>query len=92
MLFRSLPIKLVEFAVHSASSGSDAIGEVSVKVESAAEGTFVGRGASTDIIVASARAYLNAINKVVTAGREREAGHGRRAAPFAVLASPAVNA
>ena len=41
---------------------------------------------------AAVKAYLNAINKVVTAGREREAGHGRRAAPFAVLASPAVNA
>ena len=42
------------------------------------EGTFIGRGASTDIIVASARAYLNALNKVAAARRDREAGHPHR--------------
>lgn len=73
-----LPVKLVEFTVNSASSGTDAIGEVSVKVASDVEGTFLGRGASTDIVVASAKAYLNAINKVIAAGRDREAGVGRR--------------
>jgi 2-isopropylmalate synthase len=88
----TLPIKLVEFTVHSASSGTDAIGEVSVKVESAVEGSFVGRGASTDIIVASAKAYLNAINKVVAAMRERAAGHGRRAVASAIAEMPAVRA
>jgi 2-isopropylmalate synthase len=55
------------------SPGIDALGEVSVKVEADA-GTFIGRGASTDIIVASGKAYLNALNKVVAARREREAG------------------
>ena len=88
----NLPITLVEFTVHSASSGTDAIGEVSVKVESAAEGTFVGRGASTDIIVASAKAYLNAINKVVAAGHERAAGHGRRTVPANVAEASPVHA
>ena len=76
-----LPVKLVEFTVHSASAGTDAVGEVSIKIESPDEGTFVGRGASTDIIVASARAYVNAINKVVAAQHDRAAGRGRRASP-----------
>jgi 2-isopropylmalate synthase len=67
--------RLSDFSVQSVSAGMDALGEVSVKVESD-EGTFIGRGASTDIIVASGKAYLNALNKVVAARRERETGHG----------------
>ena len=74
-----IPNRLSEFSVQSVSAGIDAIGEVSVRVESD-EGTFIGRGASTDIVVASARAYLNALNKVVAARRDREAGHSHRAA------------
>jgi 2-isopropylmalate synthase len=73
-----IPIKLSDFSVQSVSAGVDALGEVSIKVD-ADEGTFIGRGASTDIIVASARAYLNALNKVVAARRDREAlREGRR--------------
>ena len=74
-----IPNRLSEFSVQSVSAGIDAIGEVSVRVESE-EGTFIGRGASTDIVVAAARAYLNALNKVVAARRDREAGHPHRAA------------
>lgn len=72
-----IPNRLSEFSVQSVTAGIDAIGEVSVRVESD-EGTFIGRGASTDIVVASARAYLNALNKVVAARRDREAGHSHR--------------
>ncbi|MBI3974200.1 MAG: 2-isopropylmalate synthase [Chloroflexi bacterium] len=71
-----IPTKLAEFSVQSVTAGIDALGEVSVKVESDS-GTFIGRGASTDIIVASCKAYLNALNKVAAARREREAGSGR---------------
>ena len=55
--------KLADYALHSVSSGKDAQGEVVVKVE---EGGMVvtGKGASTDIIEASAKAYLNALNKL----------------------------
>ena len=42
----------------------DAIGEVTVKVKEQGR-SFVGHGASTDIIEASAKAYINAINKVI---------------------------
>jgi 2-isopropylmalate synthase len=68
-----VPTKLSDFSVQSVSSGMDALGEVQVKVETP-EGTFLGRGASTDIIVASGKAYLNALNKAAAARRERESG------------------
>ena len=67
--------RLQDYAIRAATSGKDAIGEVSVKVDF--DGTVVsGKGASTDVIEASARAYLNAINRLVqTAGqRVKEVG------------------
>jgi len=57
---------LVKFEVKSITGGTDALGEVMVSLEEG--GRFVrGHGADTDIIVASARAYINALNKL--AGR-----------------------
>ena len=57
---------LVEFNIRSTSQGQDAVGEVTVRL------TFgdpsyqvVGRGASTDIIEASARAFISAINRQI---------------------------
>jgi 2-isopropylmalate synthase len=67
--------RLADYNVNAVGQGIDALGEVSVRVESE-EGSFIGRGTSTDIIVASGRAYLNALNKVVAARKEREAGKG----------------
>ncbi len=54
---------LKQYALNAITGGKDAVGEVTVKVEYQNEG-FVGRGHSTDIIEASARAFLNAINKI----------------------------
>jgi 2-isopropylmalate synthase len=63
--------RLTEFSVQSVTDGIDAIGEVTIRIE--ADGrTFTGHGANTDIIVASARAYVNALNKSLGA-RERQA-------------------
>ena len=59
-----VPSKLEEFAIQSITEGIDAIGEVMVRVESGGM-TYVGRGASTDIIVASAKAYVNALNRLI---------------------------
>ncbi|MBM2810162.1 MAG: leuA [Chloroflexi bacterium] len=64
-----MPIRLAEYSVHSVTSGIDALGEVSVRIESGGR-TFHGRGADPDIIVASAKAYLNALNKAASAPRE----------------------
>ena len=55
---------LVDFNVSSVTSGEDALGDVVVQV-AAGEIKVSGRGVSTDVVEASARAYLNAINRVV---------------------------
>jgi len=59
-----IPNKLTEFTVKSITEGIDAIGEVLIRIESDGV-TYTGRGASTDIIVASAKAYMNALNRLL---------------------------
>lgn len=54
--------KLLEYVVQAVTPGKQAIGEVSVSLEIDAR-KFVGRGASTDILEASAKAYVNALNR-----------------------------
>jgi len=55
---------LTDFNVSSVTGGVDALGDVIIQLE--ANGVRVsGRGLSTDVVEASARAYLNAVNKVV---------------------------
>lgn len=55
---------LVDFNVSSVTSGEDALGDVVVQV-AAGDIKVSGRGVSTDVVEASARAYLSAINRVV---------------------------
>lgn len=57
--------KLLDYRIEAVTSGKDAIGEVSVKVE-ANKKVAIGRGSSTDIIEASAKAFLNAVNKLAS--------------------------
>ena len=59
---------LTEFSVKSVTEGIDAIGEVLIRIESDGV-TYTGRGADTDIIVASAKAYMNALNRLLSAKR-----------------------
>lgn len=54
-----------DFRVHSVTVGKDALGEVQVQIEYNGE-IFRGRGVSTDSLEASAKAFLNAINRVLT--------------------------
>ncbi|MCC6146791.1 MAG: 2-isopropylmalate synthase [Anaerolineaceae bacterium] len=77
------PNSLQEFVIHAVTEGIDALGEVTVRIqgengksiwdaqkEIGQPLTFGGYGADTDIIVASAKAYLSALNKmIVAAGR-----------------------
>ncbi len=66
---------LREFVVRSVTQGKDAQGEVTLELEVESDDrTFRGRAASTDIIEASAQAYLNAVNAIAT---RRERGHPR---------------
>lgn len=77
-----LPNTLVEFNVHAVTEGIDALGEVTVRLQAEDSSfqqrtlpqngrtqarTFGGYGADTDIIVAGAKAYLAALNKLVVA-------------------------
>lgn len=61
----SVSNKLTEFSVKSVTEGIDAIGEVLIRIESDGV-TYTGRGADTDIIVASAKAYMNALNRLLS--------------------------
>ncbi|MFC2001561.1 2-isopropylmalate synthase [Chloroflexota bacterium] len=59
-----VPNSLTEFTVKSVTEGIDAIGDVLIRIES--DGiSYTGRGADTDIIVASAKAYMNALNRLL---------------------------
>ncbi len=60
-----IPGTLLEYQLRAITGGKDALGEVTVTVEMDGQ-RVVGRGNSTDVIEASVRAYLNAINKVVS--------------------------
>lgn len=74
------PNTLLEFNVHAVTEGIDALGQVTVRIqgkdgqhtmdaqtEQDRRRTFGGYGADTDIIVASAKAYLSAVNKLLVA-------------------------
>ncbi len=56
--------KLIEYSVHSVTGGRDAVGEVFMKVDFG-KASFIGKAASLDIVDASARAYLDAVNKMI---------------------------
>ncbi|WP_322794468.1 2-isopropylmalate synthase [Bellilinea sp.] len=74
------PNTLQEFVVHAVTEGIDALGEVTVRIEGSdgllqispqreaeVPRTFGGYGADTDIVVASVKAYLAALNKLLVA-------------------------
>jgi len=58
-----VPNQLVEFSVQSVTAGIDAIGEVTIRLQYG-DRLFSGHAANTDIVVASAQAYLNALNRL----------------------------
>jgi 2-isopropylmalate synthase len=87
-----VPNILTEFVVQAVTEGIDAIGEVTIRIQPQnghsdfsthpqtghqMPRTFSGHGASTDIIVASARAYMSALNKMLSAREEVAAALAR---------------
>jgi len=56
------------YSVNAITSGTDSQGEVTVRLNQAGR-IINGHGADTDIVVASAKAYLNALNLMRTSGR-----------------------
>ena len=91
----NVPCTLLEFSVHAITEGIDALGEVTVRIQSE-KGSFTmdaqseveysrvygGHGADSDIIVASAKAYINAMNKLIIAQTE---GTGKTKDDFGVM-------
>ncbi|MFQ5610675.1 MAG: 2-isopropylmalate synthase [Anaerolineae bacterium] len=88
------PNTLTEFSIKAVTEGIDAVGEVTIRIQphdgqaeqvthpqlgTQTARTFSGHGASTDIIVASARAYLSALNKMLGARQEQTAVIERKA-------------
>ena len=62
----NVPNQLIEFSVQSVTAGIDALGEVTIRLRYQ-EQVFSGHAANTDIIVASAQAYVNALNRLYRA-------------------------
>ena len=60
--------RLMDYALRAVSQGKDALGEVTLKVDFGDGELVTGKGASTDVIEASARAYLNAVNRFLGNG------------------------
>ncbi|MFA5087985.1 MAG: 2-isopropylmalate synthase [Candidatus Omnitrophota bacterium] len=56
--------ELLDYSIQSVTHGKDALGEVTVKVKFGAK-SVIAHGTSTDIIVASAKGYVNAVNKAL---------------------------
>ena len=60
----NLSPKLENYSIRAVTGGKEALGEATVRISEDGR-TFVGRGISTDIIEASAKAYVDAINRMV---------------------------
>jgi len=65
--------ELESYSIRAVTSGKEALGEATVKIKTDSR-TFVGRGISTDIIEASAKAYIDAINRMVGKAGKEEPG------------------
>ncbi|MEL7083377.1 MAG: 2-isopropylmalate synthase [Cyanobacteria bacterium P01_A01_bin.3] len=76
-----VPNRLIEYSVQSVTAGIDAIGEVTIRLHHESLGrTFSGHAANTDIIVASANAYMNALNRLYFALNSTPATESQRKA------------
>jgi 2-isopropylmalate synthase len=102
-----VPNTLLEFNVHAVTEGIDALGEVTVRLQvddgsiplrtspqngQPRERTFGGYGADTDILVASAKAYLAALNKMLFATQAAAAPYRRAEVPTDVKVKLRVDA
>ena len=66
-----VPNTLPEYRVDAVTEGIDALGDVTIRIRQNGN-IFVGRGSDTDIIVASAKAYMNALNRALAEMEEHK--------------------
>ncbi|MGK7891478.1 MAG: 2-isopropylmalate synthase [Leptolyngbyaceae cyanobacterium] len=77
-----IPNQLIEFSVQSVTAGIDAMGEVTIRLRH--EGRiFSGHAANTDVVVASAHAYMHALNRLYTSVDQGVAVHPQHGKPVA---------
>jgi len=71
-------LRLVDYSLRAVTSGEDALGEATLRLEWSGR-TALGRGVSTDVIEASALAYVRALNRLLDPGPDgvRAGGHDR---------------
>ena len=67
----NIPNQLTEYSVKSVTAGIDAMGEVTIRLKHEGK-TYSGYSANTDIIVASANAYVSALNRLYGALQNRQ--------------------
>ena len=65
------PARLISYDIRSVTSGTEALGEATVQMQQG-DIKVIGRGASTDVIEASARAYIDGLNKLSALARRKE--------------------
>ena len=65
------PARLISYDIRSVTSGTEALGEATVQLQQG-DIKVIGRGASTDVIEASARAYIDGLNKLSALNRRRD--------------------
>jgi 2-isopropylmalate synthase len=73
----NIPNQLIEYTVQSVTAGIDAIGEVTIRIRHE-DRVYSGHAANTDIVVASAHAYVNALNRLYTALQQGTSLHPQR--------------
>ena len=72
------PNELIEFSIQAVTEGIDAVGRVTIRIQAddpvkengVERRVFSGRGSDTDIVVASAKAYIFALNRLIAARQE----------------------
>ncbi len=65
-----LTLKLEEYSIKAVTEGKDALGEVMIRLKYN-DSIYTGRGSSTDIMEASTKAYIHAVNKILSNNREK---------------------
>jgi 2-isopropylmalate synthase len=70
------PGKVLDFSLQAITQGKDAVGEVSIQVQYA-HGTVAGKGSSTDIVEAGAKAYLNSLNRYLVTHADKVASDAK---------------
>ncbi len=73
----NLPVRLNEYVVQAVTAGIDALGEVTVRIQHEGR-VYSGQSANTDVVVASARAYMTAMNRLL--GQKADLGANYAAA------------